>query len=361
MPVMDILVNESTKDGLCDYEKGPIHTALTIAYSLVFAAGIVLNSLTLWVSFCHTHNKCCVTVYLKNLAIADFLLVLSLPVKIVDYSMDSEGVRKTYCTLVASAFYLNIYASILFMEHIGVNRYLKIVRPLENHVFQTVRAAKYISLGTWGLLLIIASTFAVLSLETFWSSLNSTAGQSKMCYMVLSPAGKQFYVFIHFLSIVLFIFVLASLSFFYFQTAKRLKATKHAANKKLQKSKKNISVLITVFCVCFVPYHLLRVLYLLTKNKVIDDCDAKRVIYYLKEFTIVLSSLNACLDPFIYFIFCKAFRAKIGLLKFLRRNEKLSADHPKVRSEVNDSVYDFTTRPSSPSMAVRESLSIQGS
>ncbi|KAK6478655.1 P2Y purinoceptor 14-like, partial [Huso huso] len=310
-----------------------MNTILAVVYSFIFIIGLVLNSLSLWVYFCHTHTKNCVTVYLKNLAIADFLLILSLPVKITAYSTSYTSVRQIYCTISAAVFYLNMYASILFMEYIGANRYLKIVKPLETYKWQTVKAAKYISLGTWILLLSIGVGHMYLSS-------NTPGTTSKKCNV--SVSGKLFSVVVHTSSLILFMFVLASLCFFYVQMSKRLKGNTFSSNIKLRKSKKNILVLVTVFSVCFVPYHIVRLPYVLANSKIITSCFWENHLHYLKEFATVLSSLNACLDPMIYFIFCKAFRAKLCLEKYLIKKNTLPANQARGNEEIDFSIQGAT-------------------
>lgn len=78
--------------------------------------------------------------------------------------------------------------------------------------------------------------------------------------------------------------------------------------KKLAKSHRNMLVSVSVFCFCFVPYHLVR----LPNAFLWRHCSWSKVFYYLMQLTIVLSVLNVCLDPLIYFIFCKAFRTQLS-------------------------------------------------
>ena len=86
--------------------------------------GLILNGFTLRVYFCRAQQQMSssVTIYLKNLAAADFLISLCLPMRILNYSSNSVSIRRAYCNFGASAFYLNMYASILFMGYIAANR-----------------------------------------------------------------------------------------------------------------------------------------------------------------------------------------------------------------------------------------------
>ncbi|CAK6984757.1 P2Y purinoceptor 14-like, partial [Scomber scombrus] len=85
--------------------------------------GLVLNSFTLKVYFCSAQQQVSniMMVYLKNLAASDFLLCLCLPFYIADYVSSSVTLRLVHCTFASCAFYLNMYASILFMGYIAAD------------------------------------------------------------------------------------------------------------------------------------------------------------------------------------------------------------------------------------------------
>lgn len=110
--------------GSCGLMEVSAHPFFINAYGLVFLVGLVLNGFTLQVYFCQgQHHQSSVTLYLKNLATADFLLTLCLLLRIANYASNSVLMHHIYCNFGASAFYLNMYASILFMEYISANRY----------------------------------------------------------------------------------------------------------------------------------------------------------------------------------------------------------------------------------------------
>lgn len=89
--------------------------------------GLVLNSFTLRVYFCGgLLPSSSVTIYLKNLAAADFFISLCLPVRIAHYASASAHLHVLYCSIGAATFYLNMYASILFMGYIAANRWVRL-------------------------------------------------------------------------------------------------------------------------------------------------------------------------------------------------------------------------------------------
>ncbi|KAK9520398.1 hypothetical protein VZT92_020290 [Zoarces viviparus] len=297
----------------CDQVDSSAHVFFLLVYTLVFLVGLLLNGFTLKVYFCRAQQtSSSVTVYLKNLAAADFLFCLCLPIRITNYASASVSVRRVYCSFGASAFYLNMYASILFMGYIAANRYLKIVHPLGTHVLQTVRAAHVITTVTWVLLVATMSVYVSLSLLTKEPPLSSVHNVLN-CDVLQSKELRLFYKTIHCASAAIFLLVLVSLVFFYHGVSRRLSLAQQrqpasSGSRKLAKSRRNMLVLVSVFCVCFVPYHLVRLPYAFLRGR----CLWSQAFFYLKELTVMVSVLNVCLDPLIYFIFCKAFRAQLS-------------------------------------------------
>ncbi|XP_060690540.1 P2Y purinoceptor 12-like [Hemiscyllium ocellatum] len=284
---------------------------IVTAYTVICITGFILNSLAFWVYFCHISSSNSIIVYLKNLVIADFLLVLSLPIKILRDSefIHSGHLNTVYCNFVACIFYLNIYSSICFLGYIAAIRYLKIVRPLKVHAFQNLKTAKCLSLGTWGVLIFLGILFVLLvNMEN-----QSNSESSHFC---TKARNKTIYTFSHIAATITFFCVLAGLCFFYSQISRQLHRSPSTQSLiKQAKAKNNILILLVVFLVCFVPHHIVRLPYILSQTNFTEDCYRQNILYYAKESSLLLSTLNACFDPVIYFLFCKAFRSKLGLDK----------------------------------------------
>uniref|UniRef100_A0A3P8P761 G-protein coupled receptors family 1 profile domain-containing protein n=1 Tax=Astatotilapia calliptera TaxID=8154 RepID=A0A3P8P761_ASTCA len=265
--------------------------------------GLPLNGFIMKFYFCGARQQASssLMVYMKNLTAADFLLCLSLPLRISHYRL--------YCTFGASAIFLNMYASIIFMGYIAVNRYLKIVNPSGTRVLQTVRTAHIISAVTWVFLLATAISYSNLYLMTQ----ESLTSNSSRCDPLFSESVKLFFKIIQVLSAIIFLLVFISLVFFYYSTSRRVLQAQQrqlASSEKLLKSRRNMLLLVSIFCVCFVPYHLVRLPFTFLSG----NCTVGPVLYYLKEVSTMVSVFNICLDPVVYFYLCKAFRARVRKL-----------------------------------------------
>ncbi|KAM4590202.1 P2Y purinoceptor 14-like [Fundulus diaphanus] len=291
----------------CDPVEKEYHPFLVMGYSLLFLMGLILNSITLWFHCRGAHGQVSKNwmIYLKHLTAEDFLLCLSLPSRVV-YSISSSSIYLAYCSFGATLKILNMNASILFMGYIAANRYMKIFYSSRNHFLMTAKASHIISITTWVVLLATTTPIIIQMLtQTPCTSDRNT------CYHLIHELRKPEQIVIY-ISVNTFIFllVLCSLVFFYYSTSRRVQQIQQrrlgsSNSKKLVKSRRNMLVLVSVFCFCFVPYHVIQLPAYLLGGR----CSV--VWYYVSEVTILITVFNICLDPLIYVFLCEDFRAQL--------------------------------------------------
>uniref|UniRef100_A0A3B5M5R3 G-protein coupled receptors family 1 profile domain-containing protein n=1 Tax=Xiphophorus couchianus TaxID=32473 RepID=A0A3B5M5R3_9TELE len=292
----------------CDHGERSTHLIFILVYSVLFLVGLVLNSFTLWFHCCQPQKNASksLMIYLKNLTAADFLLCLSLPLRIIHYTTRSVTIHLLYCSFGASILFLNMYASILFME-----------RNLFTFFLLTKRAACITSLTTWVFLLTPMTAYSTVLLKT----LKPDGSDEDSCEDLHSDSVKLIYRTLHIGASTIFLLVFFSMVFSYYSASRKVlqaqqRQSASFSSRKLQRSRKKMLVLICIFCICFVPYHLIRLLYTFLQQRSSD-----RVFYYLMEFTTIVSILNVCLDPLVYFVFCKDFRFHLRLRSFCSQKE----------------------------------------
>ncbi|KAL4008677.1 hypothetical protein ACER0C_002529 [Sarotherodon galilaeus] len=294
----------------CDPVVPSLNTFFVLVYSLVFLVGLLLNGFIMKFYCCGAQQaSSSLMVYLKNLTAADFLLCLSLPLRITDYASSSPIVQQLYCSFGASALYLNMYTSIIFMGFIAANRYLKVVHPSGTHILQTVRIAHIVSTVTWVFLLAPAITYNIL----FFINHKPLTIDPSYCESLFSTSFSLLHKTLQISCAIIFLLVFICLVFFYYSTSRRVLQAQQSqlassGSEKLVKSRRNMLVLVSIFCVCFVPYHVVRVLY----SFLWSTCSVGPVLYYLMEAATVVSVFNVCLDPLVYFFLCKSFRAQVN-------------------------------------------------
>ncbi|XP_038153726.1 P2Y purinoceptor 14-like [Cyprinodon tularosa] len=304
----------NTQNMTCNPMETSKHPFLIFVYSLLFLVGLILNSFTLWFHCCGAQRQVAksLMIYMKHLTAADLLLCISLPMRILHYNSRLFSIHLLYCSFGGPLLFLNMCASILFMGFIAANRYMKIFYTSGTHFLMTTKASHLISIITWFILLTMATPYTVLLLTTHEHTPNRDT-----CDRLLNKRIRPLYRGAHAVSAIIFLIVLLSLVFFYCSSSCRVRQIQQkqqgsSNSEKLVKSRRNMLVLVSVFCFCFVPYYVVRLPYILLEGK----CSV--VFYYLKEVTVLISVSNICLDPLIYVFLCEGFRAQLNLKQMFK-------------------------------------------
>lgn len=127
---------------------------LTCIYSLIFTLGLPSNLLSLWglYQLGRSGGGGCQLVYILNLLLSDLLQLLTLPLWIL-YLQGAHRwpYGRLACELVGYVFYVNVYASVMFLCLIALDRCLAIVYPLSSRGVRTVRVAASSGVAVWTL------------------------------------------------------------------------------------------------------------------------------------------------------------------------------------------------------------------
>ncbi|MEE6516658.1 hypothetical protein FKM82_026299 [Ascaphus truei] len=138
--------------GLC--EKSDIREFNSVyqpcVYSLVFLIGVAGNGLVLFTYGFTRSIKSMTDVYLINLAVADLLLLTTLPFVGVN-AVRGWVFGNEMCKVVQGLYSINFYSGFLFLTCISVDRYIEIVRAVEAHRLRhkSTYYSKLISIGVW--------------------------------------------------------------------------------------------------------------------------------------------------------------------------------------------------------------------
>uniref|UniRef100_A0A667GZ65 C-X-C chemokine receptor type 2 n=1 Tax=Lynx canadensis TaxID=61383 RepID=A0A667GZ65_LYNCA len=128
--------------------------AMVVIYALVFVLSLLGNSLVILVVLYSRVSRSVTDVYLLNLAIADLLFALTLPIWAAS---KAKGwiFGTALCKVVSLLKEINFYSSILLLACISVDRYLAIVHATRT-LTQKRHWVKFICLGIWALSLILS-------------------------------------------------------------------------------------------------------------------------------------------------------------------------------------------------------------
>ncbi|XP_073494044.1 C5a anaphylatoxin chemotactic receptor 1-like [Phyllobates terribilis] len=125
-------------------------------YLLVFLFGVPGNSLVLWIT-AFEMKRSVNTIWFQNLAIADLLCCLSVPISIMNISLRYWPLGLFACKVIPSILLINMYASIFLLTMISVDRCALVMKPVWCQNSRTLRKAYLACLILWILAIILSS------------------------------------------------------------------------------------------------------------------------------------------------------------------------------------------------------------
>ncbi|KAM9806968.1 C-C chemokine receptor type 1-like [Syngnathus typhle] len=297
--------------GMCVYEK---HGAsfLPAIYCIFFILGFVGNSLVVWVLVCEVRLRNMTDVCLLNLAIADLLLVGSLP--FLAYQVHDQWIfGDTMCKVVLGVYHIVLYSGIFFIVVMSIDRYLAIV-----HAVYAMRARTcffgIIAAGVTWVAGFLASFPELLYLKQQPDHINAT-----FCYAVYEPftsdnSDSYWRVFgLMKMNILGLLIPMVIMSFCYLQIIRRLLSCQSSKRQTIQL----VVIVVAVFFICWGPYNIVVLFKVLELLQVYTECKSSQVIRLAIQITEVVAYFHSCLNPVLYVFVGRKFRRH--LLRLIHR------------------------------------------
>ncbi|XP_036283051.1 P2Y purinoceptor 2 [Pipistrellus kuhlii] len=284
----------------CRFNEDFKYVLLPVSYGVVCVLGLCLNVAVLYIFLCRLKTWNASTTYMFHLAVSDALYAASLPLLVYYYARGDHWPFSTVlCKLVRFLFYTNLYCSILFLTCISVHRCLGVLRPLLSLRWGRARYARRVAAGVWAL--VLACQAPVLYFVT-----TSARGSRITCHDTSAPSlFGQFLVYTSVMLGLLFAAPFATILVCYVLMARRLLrpayGTAGGLPRAKRKSVRTIAVVLAVFAICFLPFHVTRTLYYSFRSLDLS-CHTLNAINMAYKITRPLASANSCLDPVLYFL-----------------------------------------------------------
>ncbi|KAM9469900.1 P2Y purinoceptor 4 [Clarias gariepinus] len=322
-------VSSDSEDGntSCRFDEEFKYILLPVSYTIVCVLGLLLNSVALWMFLTKMRPWNASTVYMFHLALSDMLYVLSLPTLIYYYAnRNNWPFGEALCKIVRFLFYANLYCSILFLTCISVHRYLGICHPIRSLQLAKPRNAQLVCGLVWA-----AVTVCLIPNLIFVTT--SQRDNDTLCHDTSKPSDFENYV--HYSTAVMtllfgvpFIIIMVCYCLMARALCRPRQISANKKSKSRRKSIKLIIVVLVVFAVSFVPFHITRTLYY--TYRVLDaDCWILNIVNLAYKITRPLACSNSCLDPILYFLAGDHYRSRL-LRTFAK---KRGADNVKAPPE----------------------------
>nr|XP_008121509.1 PREDICTED: C-X-C chemokine receptor type 3-like isoform X1 [Anolis carolinensis]XP_008121510.1 PREDICTED: C-X-C chemokine receptor type 3-like isoform X2 [Anolis carolinensis] len=258
-------------------------------YSLICLLGLWGNGMVIAVLLRAKEALAGTDVFLFNLAVADILLVLTLPFWAVQ---EARGwVFGTFlCRVVGGAFKINFFASIFFLVCISLDRYLSIVCVVRMYRRSKASAVHLTAVAVWvACLLLTVPDFVYLSAEY------DSRQKSTSCSLVFPPdSATQWKVGLSlFNQVGTFFLPLLAMGYCYAHIVFTLLLSKGFRK---HKALRVILAVVGAFFLCWLPYHSIQ--FATTFLKL--DCAWQERLEVAEVVATALGFFHCCLNPLLY-------------------------------------------------------------
>lgn len=282
-----------------------LYVILPVIYSIICAVGLTGNTAVIYMILKAPKMKTVTNMFILNLAIADDLFTLVLPINIAEHLLHYWPFGEVLCKIILSIDHYNIFSSIYFLTVMSIDRYLVVLATVRSKrlPYRTYRAAKIISVCVWVLVILIVVPFTV-----FASVYVGPSDGRKSCLLSFPhPEGLWFKASRIYTLILGFAIPVSTICVLYTMMLYRLRNMRLNSNAKaLDKAKKKVTVMVVIVlavCLfCWTPFHLSTIVALTT------DLKTTPLLISISYFITSLSYANSCLNPFLYPFLDDSFR-----------------------------------------------------
>ncbi|XP_004576957.2 chemerin-like receptor 2 [Ochotona princeps] len=280
---------------------GAVHWVSLVFCCIAFVLGVPGNAAVIWFTG-FKWKKTVTTLWFLNLAIADFIFVLFLPLYISYVLMSFHWPFGLWlCKANSFIAQLNMFASVFFLTVISLDRYIHLIHPVVSHRYRTRRNSLVVIICVWFSASLVGGP-ALYFRDTIEFN-NHT-----ICYNNFHEHDPDIIMMRHHVLtwvkfIAGYLFPLLTMSVCYLCLV--LKVKKRSV---LMSSRHFWTVLAVVvaFVVCWTPYHLFSIWELTIHH----NSSSHQVLQAGIPLSTGLAFLNSCLNPTLYVLISKKFQTR---------------------------------------------------
>ncbi|NWR80464.1 GALR2 protein, partial [Centropus unirufus] len=276
-----------------------------VIFSLIFLLGTVGNGLVLAVLLRNGQVKYSTTnLFILNLAVADLcFIVFCVPFQATIYTLDGWLFGAFACKAVHFLIYLTMYASSFTLAAVSIDRqvYLAIRYPLKSRDLRTSRNAGVAIVVIWSLSLLFAgpylSYYQIVHYHRVPICIPIWEDQRRKILDILT------FVFGYLLPVIVVSLAYARTIKFLWTSVDPIERISESRKAKRKVTKMIVAVAI-LFCLCWLPHHLVILCFWF------GHFPFNPATYACRLASHCLSYANSCLNPIVYALISKHFRKR---------------------------------------------------
>ncbi|XP_057601819.1 chemerin-like receptor 1 [Hippopotamus amphibius kiboko] len=307
-------------------EGGVIRIFLVVVYSVICFLGILGNGLVIVIATCKM-KKTVNAVWFLNLALADFLFNVFLPIHITYAAMDYHWVFGTAMCKISNFLLIhNMYTSVFLLTVISFDRCISVLLPVWSQNHRSIRLASVACVVIWVLAFFLSSPSLVFrdtahlhgKISCFNNfSLSAASSSLRPAHPHMDHVGFSRHMAVTITRFLCgFLVPVLTITACYFTIVYKLRRNR------LAKTKKPFKIIVTIiisFFLCWCPYHTLYLLEL--RHNAVPGS----VFSLGLPLATAIAIANSCMNPILYVFMGQDFK-KFKVALFSRLVNALSED-----------------------------------
>ncbi|XP_066508124.1 relaxin-3 receptor 1-like [Hoplias malabaricus] len=353
----EAVVEAARWEGAEAFASAALRAAIAAVYAAVCALGLVGNALALCVLRRAARHggarRSSVNCFVMGLAATDLQFVLTLPFWAADTALDFRWpFGKLMCKLVSSVTTMNMYASVFFLTAMSVTRYCALASPLPLRAVDAcgggggggaAGGARRACVAIWLVSLTATLPHAVYSTtvrvmdddELCLVRFPDTGGWNPQQLLGLYQTQKVLVGFLVPLIVICACYVLLLRVVLRRRVSSGSEERVSSRRRRRSRVTRSVTVVVLSFFVCWLPNQALTLWGVLIKFDLVPFTKAfYNAQVYAFPLTVCLAHANSCLNPVLYCLVRREYRAGLkqlllGTFARLARRGKKVAEAPK--------------------------------
>lgn len=275
---------------------------LPVTYGIIFVVGLLGNLTSISIYLMKLRPWKSSSIIMVNLAVTDLLYVLSLPFLIYYYSTrDIWELGDFMCRFVRFSFHFHLYGGILFLTCFAVFRYVVVIKPL---------LAARVQERIWGITA-CAAVWLIAAAEIApmlgMISLHEEEDQTRCLDFASTIPVDVVRWYSWLLAVLGFLLPLVVVYMCYISVVKQLAKGPNTKSPSRIRARRVTMLILVVFVLCFMPYHILRVLRIEARKMEMRPC-MDNIVHAAYILSRPLAGLNTFFNLALYTLSGDKFR-----------------------------------------------------
>lgn len=298
-------------------EKGDIRSFaalfLPIVYSLSLVAGLAGNILVVAIYAYHKRLKTVTDAFLSHLAVADLLLLLTLPFWAVDAARGWELGGIT-CKIVSACYTVNFNCCMLLLACISLDRYFVVARVQGKRKQREWLQRMFTRKHCWKVSLVVWATAFLLGFPDFFFSEVTYTSSRNICQAIYPQSmGRAGKAALEITEVLLgFLLPLLIMVICYWIVWRALKGLPVGSRGKKWRSLQVLVMVVGAFVVTQLPYNVLKAYRAMDSvHMLATNCETSKMLDQAAQVTESLALTHCCLNPILYAFMGTSFRRHV--------------------------------------------------